>query len=228
MRWPLLMVALLVTPVHAAPIIDQQQTTFVYTTGFQLGWTDLAQTFTVGIPGRLATISIVAANDNLPIGLDLLDTSAGIPTSVIASAVVPIVSGNPSWITFDFSPDNIKVHPNEVLAFQPIVTGVHGQVVGHDLASGAEPDPYTRGEMFYKTGPCPPPFSCPPPTGGNWDSLLGMTAAGQFTFADMTFITTVSPPGRGVPEPWTISLFATGLGMMVWLAWRKKRKAAAV
>jgi hypothetical protein len=181
---------------HASPIIDQQQTTFTYTTGFQLGQTDLAQTFTVGIPGRLASISIVAANDKLPIGLYLLDTSAGIPTSVIASAVVPTVSGDPSWITFDFSPDNIKVHPNEVLAFQPIVIGTNGQVVGIDLVSGADPDPYTRGELFYKQAPCAPGFNCPPPTGGNWDSFLGMTAAGQFTFADMTFVTTVSP----VPE----------------------------
>lgn len=44
---------------------------------------------------------------------------------------------------------------------------------------------------------------------------------GQFTFADMTFVTTVSP----VPEPWTLSLFATGLCLMGLFAWRKKRTA---
>jgi hypothetical protein len=103
----IVMVALLVglAPdlAHPSPIIDQQQTAFDATSGFQTGETDLAQTFTVGVSGQLDSISIIAANGSLPIGLDLLGTAAGIPTSVIANVVVPTVSGNPSWITFDFS-----------------------------------------------------------------------------------------------------------------------------
>ena len=83
----------------ASPIIDQQQTTFIYTSGFQFGQTDLAQTFSVGIPGRLPGLASSQPTISSPIGLNLLDTLAGIPTSVIASAVVPTVSGDPSWIT---------------------------------------------------------------------------------------------------------------------------------
>ena len=52
---------------------------------------------------------------------------------VIANSVVATVSGNPSWITFNFSLDNVIVTAGQVLAFQPIATGVHGQVVGEEI-----------------------------------------------------------------------------------------------
>jgi len=52
---------------------------------------------------------------------------------VIANSVVATVSGNPSWITFNFSLDNVIVTAGQVLAFQPIATGVHGQVVGKEI-----------------------------------------------------------------------------------------------
>jgi hypothetical protein len=68
---------------------------------------------------------------------------------VIASAVAPgatAVNGYhpPTWTIFDFT--NVKVMVGEVLAFQPIVTGVNGQVVGLDLAYGDEPE--RRGVEF--------------------------------------------------------------------------------
>jgi hypothetical protein len=197
--------------VQAAPIIDQQQTQLNAFSGFLTGATDLAQTFTVGLAGRLDSISIVAANGNLPIGLDLLDTSAGIPTSVIASAVVPTVSGNPSWITFDFSIADVNVNPGQVLAFQPIVSGSNGQVVGAEITGTGTgsfpvgPDPYPAGAMFYRQFPCPGQ-NCPPLTGGAWAPFTGMSP-GNFNDADMTFVTTVSP----VPEPSTLGLIGLGL-----------------
>jgi hypothetical protein len=161
---------------HPSPIIDQQQTVFGYTTGFQLGLTDLAQTFTVGINGQLDSISIIAANSGLPISLDLLQTSGGLPTSVvIASSSVAGTAGDPpAWATFDFRSSDVMVMVGDVLAIQPIVTGVNGQVVGIALAYGADPDPYTRGELFYNQAPCPTGFNCPPPTGGNWDPFIAM------------------------------------------------------
>jgi hypothetical protein len=66
---PLALAALAATtafdPAHASPIIDQQQTEYngetqfsgLYDTNFQL---DLAQTFTVGITGKLDDINVVA------------------------------------------------------------------------------------------------------------------------------------------------------------------------
>src|SRR6476660_4554441 len=121
--------------VQAAPIIDQQQLQLNATAGFQTGQLDLAQTFTVGISGRLDGISIIAANGGgLPIGLDLLETLAGVPTTtVIANVVIPTTSGNISWITFDFSADDIMVTAGQVLAFQPLATGSNGQVVGDEF-----------------------------------------------------------------------------------------------
>jgi hypothetical protein len=192
--------------VQAAPIIDQQQLQVNATSGFQTGHFDLAQTFTVGISGRLDGISIVAANGgSLPIGLDLLETLAGLPTTVIANAVA--VSPTPAWITFDFSADNIMVTVGQVLAFQPIATGSNGQVVGDEIGFNSAPDPYAGGSLFYRAGPCPPGFNCDPPTGGNWVALATILSGNNVDFTDMTFVTTVSP----VPEPSTVGLIGLGL-----------------
>ena len=50
-------------------IIDQERTGFDSHTGFLLGWTDLAQPFTVGLSGELDSISIIVINAGLPITL---------------------------------------------------------------------------------------------------------------------------------------------------------------
>jgi hypothetical protein len=199
--------------VQAAPIIDQQQTQFNAFAGFLTGGTDVAQTFTVGLAGRLDSISIVAVNGGGgPIGLDLLETLAGVPTTtVIANVVIPITSGNISWITFDFSIADVNVNPGQVLAFQPIVSGSNGEVVGAEITGPGPgsfpvgPDPYPGGAMFYRQFPCPGQ-SCPPLTGGAWAPFTGMSP-GNFNDADMTFVTTVSP----VPEPSTLGLIGIGL-----------------
>ena len=156
---------------NATPIIDQQQLLYSATTGFAPGATDLAQTFTVGISGQLDSISILAGT-GLPITLDLLQTSSGLPTStVIASAVgTPTGTGmNPTWTTFYFT--GVTVTVGDILAFQPIVAG--SNIVGEGLAYGVQPDPYTGGELFYKQAPCPGQV-CPPPTGGNWDPFINI------------------------------------------------------
>ena len=77
---------------HSSSIIDQQQTGLDATTGFGAPtdlsyWTYLAQTFTVGISGQLDSISIFAANGGgLPITLNLLQTSGGLPTAHVLPA----------------------------------------------------------------------------------------------------------------------------------------------
>jgi hypothetical protein len=121
-------------------------------------------------------------------------------------------------MTFDFT--DVTVTVGEVLAFQPIVIGTNGQVVGQELAYGDEPDPYSRGELFINIGSCPPGYGCPPPTGGNWEPVNFMASGQDLNYADMTFVTTVSP----VPLPAALPLFVSGLGVMEWMAKRRKRK----
>ncbi len=86
---------------RASPIIDQQQTTLTATGGFQFGWTDLAQTFTVGISGQLDSISIFAANSELLLTLNLLETSGGLPSSTVIASAVAATHGL-AWTTFFF------------------------------------------------------------------------------------------------------------------------------
>ena len=157
-------------------------------------------------PSAYPVGSTAANGGSLPIGLDLLETLAGLPTTVIANAVA--VSPTPAWITFDFSADNIMVTAGQVLAFQPIATGSNGQVVGDEIGFNSAPDPYAGGSFFYRAGPCPPGLNCgAPPTGGNWVPFATLLQGQNVDFTDMTFVTTVSP----VPEPSTLGLIGIGL-----------------
>jgi hypothetical protein len=189
-----------------ASVIDQQQPAVTATTGFQTGATDIAQTFTVGIDGKLDSISIVAVNVGQPLTLDLLQTSSGLPTSTVIASSFSATTGAPATVTFDFSASDIIVSVGEVLAFQPIIIGV-GSEAEQALAYGSQPDPYTRGEMFYNQAACPPNDNCPPPTGGAWVPFIQMAPGQDLNFADMTFATTVDP----IPEPTTILLLGAGL-----------------
>jgi hypothetical protein len=103
---------------------------------------------------------------------------------VIANAVVATVSGNSSWITFDFSPENIMVTPGQVLAFHPIATGSNGQVVGNEIGFNSAPDPYAGGSEFYRFGSCPVGFNYPPTTGGNWVPLVTVYQGQNVNYAD--------------------------------------------
>jgi len=87
---------------RSSPIIDQQQTELTATGGFRFGWTDLAQTFTVGISGQLNSISIFAANGELPLTINLLETSGGLPSSTVIASAVAGTHGL-AWTTFSFT-----------------------------------------------------------------------------------------------------------------------------
>ena len=65
---------------EATPVLDQSQSQFLTTSGF-LGYVQtFAQTFTVGISGRLDGISLVVAGGDKPLDLRLLDTVGGVPS----------------------------------------------------------------------------------------------------------------------------------------------------
>ena len=72
---------------------------------------------------------------------------------VIANSVVATVSGNPSWITFNFSLDNVIVTAGQVLAFQPIATGqVVGEEIGFVRDNAPRPKRQLRGYDIHHHG----------------------------------------------------------------------------
>jgi hypothetical protein len=74
---------------RALPIIDQQQSALTAVTGFQTNLTDIAQTFTVGVSGKLDSISILTTNAGNPLTLNLLQTSGGSPTFTMLASAPP-------------------------------------------------------------------------------------------------------------------------------------------
>lgn len=61
-------------------------------------------------------------------------------------------------------------------------------------------------------------YLLPPPTGGDWGPI--------FAVDNMSVTSASSPPA--VPVPGALPLFATGLGVMGMLGWRRKRTTAVI
>jgi hypothetical protein len=202
-------------PSHvAASTLDQEQTLFSATSGFadvQM----LAQTFTVGITGQLSTIAVNLCCSTSEITLNLLQVSGGVPTtSIIATAVATTPSNSGTLTYFDFTNSNISVFAGETLAFEPSSTV--GGSMGIDIAYNA-PNPYSGGELFYTN------------LSQGVDQLepfvSQLTGQGPIGGVDAQFATYVSPT---TPIPAALPLFATGLGGLGLLGWRRKQKAQAV
>ncbi len=198
------MLAALVAPATATPVLDQSYTA---STGSPTGITDgsgfqRAMTFTVGIGGDLTSVEVAVTGGTL--SLDILSTSGGVPTeTVLATGTFESVSGG-----FSVFSTSLSVTAGEVLALEPICGDTS---CSNDLWAASVPNTYAGGQSFLVS----------PAAGINsFESEFAATG----TSRGEDFQTFVNPSTTSVPEPLTVSLFGAGLVGIAALGTRRKHK----
>ncbi len=193
---------------QAAPIEDQSN---LLTNSSFLITDELnhAQTFTVGLAGQLTRIDVGLNPSSGILSVDLTDTIAGEPGStVLASDTFSAgFSTGPGLYSFDFTPFNVMVNVGDVLAFS--LAGDPGSAFGVFAFDG---DAYPGGLDFNRVNS----------VGPSWVDFSSSQV-------DLRFRTWVDPDASptAVPLPAALPLLAGGLGLMGFMGWRRKRKAAA-
>ena len=222
-----LMAFFLSVPLHAAVVLDQQN---VVTVGPDLSLSALgvnmiyspAQVFTVGITGQLTRIDLqiwrVSNSTLLPLFVDLATTLNGTPrdvgTGVLATRSVSASGvgldrfpGDPSFISFDFSSDNIQVHAGDRLAIILRNSDPDDILHGYSWASTDQGSNTYPGGNTWK-------FGRPPQSDGIWHETSIFPQAVQ----DQGFRTFVV-----VPVPLPNSLVAV-LPLLILIAFLKRRE----
>jgi len=191
----------------AAPVLDQSSESGVALG--TLGNPDNAQTFTVGLQGRLSEIQVQVQLNSPPLNdlvLDVRGTSAGAPLEddVNVLALTTLSAGDfsygvPTWASFDVSSYGIDVGVGDILAIvlrSPTATAnANWFWIGSDGGN-----PYSSGQRWIREA------------GEIWDGT-------SFAYAtsDMNFRSFVEP----VPIPSALWLFGSGLLGLIGLARRK-------
>lgn len=187
-------------PVSAAPILDQS---FLGGEGSVSGEAPFAQTFTVGIGGRLSRVDLGIFGD-MDVTVEIRQTSLGVPLlsddplDQLGQVTVTPPQLPVGLVSVDFRPFNISAMPGDVLAIVLRGPGVHNWLAGFDADAA-----YPGGEAFLREG-------------AGWHTLDGVfPTISQADFHFQTF----------VPEPASISLLGVGIACLV--ARRRTRAAAS-
>ncbi|WP_114913538.1 hypothetical protein [Acidibrevibacterium fodinaquatile] len=172
----------------ATPVLDQEYTPTpsIQYAAFSGGSFRRAETFTVGIAGTLAEITVDTTSSNSAFtGVNILSTSGGTPTTTVLD-VGTFDSTNAAGVsTFTVS---LPVTVGEVLGIEPIGNN------GTDwLQHSTYPQPYAGGSDF----------------------VLNPNVFGPDFISDYAgdgFATYVDPPGSSsVPEPMSLAILASGV-----------------
>lgn len=205
----LLVTLLFSTTCHAGLILDQHQNSVNGISGFgnPPSYTEVAQTFTVGVEGYLSEIEIVllnGANNDADITFSLYsfsnNTFSEIPifSNIISNSSVPFISSigyednfAGPYTTIDISHHNLWVNPNDIWAFSVSST----QNFGLALA-GRVTDQYSGGTTYSRSLL----------TDMNWNQWPPDTGSLFHDYAFKTFVETTP-----VPLPGSLALIALGL-----------------
>jgi hypothetical protein len=188
-----------VTPVAAAPILDQSfDAPSFLAFGFG-GDVHLAQTFTVGLAGVLTRVDLEIRRDSgIPdVLFDVRPTEGGVPVESDALALVSLTIPNTSiptsfsFLQVDFSSTPIPVSVGDVLAVVLRAPG-EGSTLNYGWQASFFPQ-YVSGDGFFREVPS-----------GSWTSLFG----------DFSFQTFVDPAATVVPEPAAFLLVGSGLAIL--------------
>ena len=181
----------------SATVVDQNFATTDdpnHSTGLGIVTTALAQTFTVGVTGTLASVEfnvLKTSGTTGDLSFDIRSLVGGVPellmadaltTSTISSSLINTAGGAWTTISVDVSAANIAVATGDMFAF------VLNSPIGESFSVQTDyTNAYAGGQRYSQNGD------------GNF-------FFGSFS-ADLAFKTTVT----SVPEPTIITLFALGL-----------------
>ena len=203
----------LIGPGAAQAAIVQDQSYLVSDgNSFSTSTTDIssfrrAQTFTVGVTGTLVEVDIsidpISISPSSIGSLNLLSTSAGVPTATVQTSPTltnMLVGG---FLGFKFSLD---VTAGEVLAFE-LVTTRNPSLASPLFINGSDPGGYAGGSDFFL------------------NTKFGINNFTPNT-ADVNFRTFVDGPVSPVPEPSTWAMMILGFAGVGFMAYRRKSKPA--
>ena len=106
-----------------------------------------AQTFTVGLSGRLARVDVLLLG-RADVLLHILDTVDGVPTMAVLASRHSTLTTDDGWRTFDLA-DRLTVAAGRVLAIE-LVNVLNAPLAWH----GQEPGPrYAGGADFFRNEP---------------------------------------------------------------------------
>ena len=213
-RLVVILSCILAVPASQAALLDQNFTTTDdpnNNTGLGIVTTGLSQSFTVGISGKLDSVSFNILKFSGTTGdltVDIRNMTGGAPDQssgsslgsvTISNADIGVVGGNPlpfTNILADFSSANIAVSIGDMFAFVLLSPIPQDFAVQTDYLNG-----YAGGSRFSQNG-----------DGNSWS---------EFARADLTFSTYVDV--SAVPVPAAVWLFGTALIGLV--GFGKRRKA---
>ena len=195
--------SVIISGARAATLLDQS---YLLTNNLRSAFSSpggfrTAETFTVGIAGTLSEVDVfVGFQGGQLTAMNILSTSGGVPTTTVL--------GTGTFQSIDASgravfAASLSVTVGEVLAIEPIAN------IAFVGWNGNFPGTYVGGQLFLDAG-----------SGFAATNFIGNSVASDF----QTFVTTPSD----TPVPAALPLFASGLGALGLLSWRRKKKAAAL
>jgi hypothetical protein len=205
----------LICPAAAQATIVQDQS-YLVSNGvtFSSTTTDItsfrrAQTFTVGVTGTLVEIDLsidpISISPFSTGSLNLLSTSAGVPTAILQTSPTVTNTLVGGFLDFTFS---LNVIAGEVLAFE-LVTTRNPSLASPLFMKGSDPGGYAGGSDFFIN------------TAFNINNFTPITGDANFrTFVDGA----VSP----VPEPSTWAMMILGFAGIGFTAFRKRKNGLAL
>jgi hypothetical protein len=207
----------LICPAAAQATIVQDQS-YLVSNGvtFSSTTTDItsfrrAQTFTVGVTGTLVEIDLsidpISISPFSTGSLNLLSTSAGVPTAILQTSPTVTNTLVGGFLDFTFS---LNVIAGEVLAFE-LVTTRNPSLASPLFMKGSSPGGYAGGSDFFLNTDFTPPINNFTPTTG-----------------DANFRTFVDGPVSPVPEPSTWAMMILGFAGIGFTALRKRKNGLAL
>ena len=137
----------------AAEVLDQQSI-FSSAIGDSVAdYSEIGQTFTVGVTGKLTRVEVYSAKFTWATAnavLTVYNTSGGLPNEALGTASVgpdAFSTTDPTFVSFDVSSFQIPVHQNDLMAF---AVGISGGFGVHFALPYNDQNPYSAGRAVLR------------------------------------------------------------------------------